>query len=1135
MDGGTIFRIERMEDLKDCFRSPMPSRAFMPVDVLVSGWPSFHASPADPDGGYREHAYTVVFNLDSERDCLLRLKIYVSTPRVPNLRVLVNGQAGDWFPWPRPAEDRVIRPAHALHASIYNSDEVELFIPGNLFRAGENRLTLTTVDAEPFVRVENREAVLRLDRMAGACGFYYAELSLQEAGAVRPAPSLQVRPRVTYIRAGDGLAERCSLVLTPPPGVPEAAGEVRFTWDGGAMTLPYRLGGRAFGQCQADFLLPDGEGPVRWKALGAVEAEGEFLRRRKWNVYTTPHAHTDIGYTHRQAEVMERMSRNLDTALKMLEGGQRESFSYILDSSWSLEDYLETRDGGAKERILREAAGGKIGIPANYVDLLNWFASLEELIHNGDFTERLLRPAGMKADRADIVDVASASWSLPSLLNGMGVHYLLHADNQDRGPFRLNGGLHRKSPFYWQGPDGARVLTWLARMYCELKKVCGSPGSIPAARRGLDMWLMAYEREDYQPDAVILYGQEADNTDLDVRMAAFQGEWNGEVAYPRLIPSDVSSFFRYVERWADSFPVYKGDEGAYWEDGASASVKESFMARKAQAVLKLAETLESLAVLAGGTGRFPSAQYAQAWRWLLLYDEHTWGSFMTGSDPDSLLQQSQWRVKANMARQAAILADNLLTRAASRLSLLWNNQGRELVVYNPYGFPLGGLVETEFSPVETLCGEQGVELPWQEGDRTGTLVRARALVPEIPPFSYRRFPLRPKREGDRGGAFERRPAGGLVSIENGCYRAVVCTQRAAVVSLLDKAQGRELSGSELGALLYARGGEGTTLLGNHPEYRQEAPETLRGFAVRTAFVERSFVGEAVVLEGEAAFGKVCARFSLPSGLRRLDLEYRICKLETARPEALYVDFPLNLNRDADVLSDGQTGWVDWSRDVLPGACREWMPLQTSVLVRDGEQDVQIASPDAFLFTVGGPVAGRWTSELETLGNRILSYVLNNYWRTNYPVLQGGDIRFAYSLTSAGHIPFEEAFRFGWSARQGLVAQRMSYQEFRTGVPPVFADPSGSTLMKGLPDHIHLNTLRGSDWEPGAFLARLLECGGRAGTAALSLPGLRAWRQVDHLERPLGERIPVQDATVELNFSPWQVRSVLLYFTPPASP
>ena len=114
-----------------------------------------------------------------------------------------------------------------------------------------------------------------------------------------------------------------------------------------------------------------------------------------------------------------------------------------------------------------------------------------------------------------------------------------------------------------------------------------------------DAW--EYERPEYIPDAVLLYGQEADNTDLDPQPADFIRRWNQMYAYPQLIPSSVSDFFHYVETgFGESFPSVRGDGGAYWEDGVGSHIASTSAVRTAQAALPAAETLHSLAALEPG-------------------------------------------------------------------------------------------------------------------------------------------------------------------------------------------------------------------------------------------------------------------------------------------------------------------------------------------------------------------------------------------------------------------------------------------------------------------------------------------------------------------------------------------------------
>ncbi|MDF2487260.1 MAG: hypothetical protein K0R46_3428, partial [Herbinix sp.] len=892
----------------------------------------------------------------------------------------------------------------------------------------------------------------------------------------------------------------------------------------GSETIPYGIEVPVFGQVSFPFLLPDGDGKVHYKLNGDICSNGSFSRRRKWKVYTTPHAHTDIGYTHRQWEVAERMCRNIDTALDMLKGNQKDHFAYIIDSTWHLEEYINSRSDERVQELLMAIAAGKLGVPWNYVDILTQLPTLEGLIHNGDFTDRFLERIGLIADRADIVDVASATMSYPAVLAGSGVKYLLHADNQDRGPFRLNGELHRHSPFWWISPDGSRVLTWLARMYCELKKVCGSPASVEAAERGLELWLMDYERDNYAPDAVILYGQEADNTDLDIRSGAFMAHWDEVIEYPKLIPSNGSAFFDYIMKFADTFEEYSGDEGAYWEDGAASSIKETMAVRRAEAGIRCSEILDSLAILHSPKLKFPIQNYQEAWKRVLLYEEHTWGAYLSGSDPEALLQREQWAVKEHMANQAEQWRDRLLTQSASKISLMWNNNSREVVIYNPYSFPVEGTVEVEIAPNESIYDAMNREALWEEKSKSQNLVLAVLWVNSLPPFSYRRYVLENKNESNRGGEISCITARDCECLDNDWYHVEINTKEGTIISLYDKELGLELAGGNtLGQVLYAYGGEGTTLMGNHPGLSKEGAIVKPCFKPNTAEKVTSAVGTCVIIKGNAEQGEIKVTIKLPQNEKNLWLEYVYDKKETDQIEAVYIDFPFAIADTSRILSDSQIGWVDWHSDVLPGACKEWLPLQTSVLMRGENCDIQIASPDIYLFTVGKPVEGSWNSEIETRGHRIYSYVLNNYWRTNYKGNQGGQISFRYAITSAKTISYERAYRFGWEKRQGLIAQRMSYQEFRGEIPKVYQNDTMGCLLHVNSENVVVSTIRGSKDGKGLIL-RLQETGGYQGDIRIDFGENRLEEiiETDHLERSKKQLYIYSGNKIEITLKPWEV-------------
>jgi hypothetical protein len=1134
-------------------------------------WPLFHPSEADPDGGYRLHPYTILFELDGKPAdrCRLLIRYLVIAPRLAYLEIRVNGVTGFAYLQPEPSRSGDIRLHSGLHTTIYSEGTLEVLIPGSLLREGMNRLELIARDDGEVIVIDNAEAIKRLDRMANGAGFLYQRIAFEEIGddagelGAGPVRRALVRPSVVYYRNAEGeLMERVHVYLELNESLAASEWTLAFTENGRESVQTFRAAPAAFGHLRFTAELFDGEGMPAYRLSGETAASGtapsgakiEFAgsvkRRRKWNVYIASHAHTDIGYTHRQWEVAERLCRNIDTALELLEEQDRmlalnpdaePAFAYHMDASWALETWLATRSAERKEKLLRYIREGRVQLAANYVDLLTQYAALEDLIRNGAFTESFLRPAGLRAELAAFVDVASLTWTMPDVLAGSGVKYLVHANNQDRGPFRLNGGLNRVSPFYWEGPGGGRVLTWLAKMYCELRKVCGSPPVPDSAERGLEMWLEEYETDAYAPDAVLLYGQEADNTDLDPQPVAFVRRWNDQYAYPRLIAGDITDFFRYVEaNFADRLVTLRGDGGAYWEDGILSSIDPTMKVRRAQAMLPAAERLESLAVIHHDGWTFPQRHYKEAWRELLLYVEHTWGAFLSGPDPDALLARDQWRVKERMAEGALGWAERLLHAAAVRHSLSWNTRGREIVAYNPHSWTVADEVIVEIGRnEEAVDPETGEVVPLRLVRETATQALVRLRVGPLPGFSYKRFALRERRQGEslpRDTAVEVTGAEEVV-LENARYRLTVRPQRGAVVSWFDKELNRELADPAdewgFGQLLYAAGGEGTRLVSNQADLPERDPEVSGSFRLQHAELRRGAHGSAVVMRGEVPFGTAAIEWRLPAGASGPEVQYRCVKAETTAKEAVYVAFPLNQS-GGQVWSDSKAGWVRWDRDQLPGACKEWLPLQTAVLSKREDGDVLIASPDIPLFCVGTVVQGRWPKEKDLTGGRLFSYVMNNYWHTNYKASQGGEINFRYRLTSGRALSFQEAYRFGWQSRIGLYAHRISYQDFRDVQAP-YANLGGGTLaaVESEDERIVVSTIKRAEWADG-FIIRLQDTSGEGGEARIAIPGRRiaaAWSQ-DLLERDGPALEPERDGSLRVRVGPWGLFTVRIVTAQP---
>lgn len=1109
-------------DTRDAYREPgAAGEVVWRAGVAGQLWPNYQASEADPAAGYRLHPYAVEFALDREpaEAFALAVEYVVISPRLPFLEVRVNGTAGRAYLRPHPSQGDQVALSAALHTSIHAEGTLELAIPGRLLRRGQNRLELVARDDGEVRREERPEAVKRLDRMANGAGLVYRRLGFREAVAPEEGVrAVGVHPTVLYRRAPDGtLTERCHVQVELGGARPAGRLVLSLRWDGGERRESLDLPAAELGHLRASFDLPDGEGEVTWTANlgdGSPELRGSFRRRRKWTVHVAPHAHVDIGYTHRQWEVAERMCLNVDQALAMLDADERRpgeapAFGYHLDCAWPLEAYWATRSPERRARLAEAMRAGRVGVSGTYADLLTNLCGLEDLVRNAELAHDLIAVAGASADFAAAVDVASLSGSWPLVLEATGIRYLVHASNQDRGPFRLNGGLHRRSPFWWHGTHGGRVLVWLAKMYCELRKVCGSPPVLASGESGLELWLDEFERADYLPDSVLLYGQEADNTDLDPQPADFVRRWNAAYAFPRLVPGAVSGFFRDVEaRFAERLPAYRGDGGAYWEDGAGSSMAATADARFAQATLPAAERLETLAAVHGDGLAFGAGRFREAWRELLLYDEHTWGAFLSATAPDARLARDQAAVKESFARQARAWAERLVHAGAVRHGLSWNAEGREVVVFNPHSFPVSGLVEVEVAlgegPLDPSTREP---VPARRTAAAGSQATLELWVDELEGFGYRRYPLDPSRPVEPA-ATEVLSGGGPVVLENEHHRLVVDSARGFASSWVDRRLGRELVAADawgFGQFLYARGGEGTRLVSNSGDLPVEGPEVLGGFELIEARRSRSPLGQSLTLRGTVEAGELEVSWVLPDRAPWIDLGFRYRKDERRAKEAVYVAFPFELP-GARVRSDSQLGWVDWHRDELPGGCKEWLPLQSAIHVSGAGADALVASPDVPLFCVGDVVRGRWPRELDLSGGRVLSYVLNNYWHTNYRAAQGGELSWRYRLASGASIEEPAASRLGWAARRPPYALRLGFQDFREPRAP-YADAAGGVLAQLDSDTgaVAVSTLRGARSGQGV-VARLQNLGGADAVARLAFGGRPVVRAVltDLLERELGE-------------------------------
>ncbi len=92
-------------------------------------------------------------------------------------------------------------------------------------------------------------------------------------------------------------------------------------------------------------------------------------------------------------------------------------------------------------------------------------------------------------------------------------------------------------------------------------------------------------------------------------------------------------------------------------------------------------------------------------------------------------------------------------------------------------------------------------------------------------------------------------------------------------------------------------------------------------------------------------------------------------------------------------------WVNPAKDELAGGSREWYLPTTWSAVSNPQVAGVVVSIDAPLMSFGDIVRASGQSEFKPKSSTMFSWLMNNYWGTNFPAWQGGDFTFRYAITS----------------------------------------------------------------------------------------------------------------------------------------
>ena len=156
--------------------------------------------------------------------------------------------------------------------------------------------------------------------------------------------------------------------------------------------------------------------------------------------------------------------------------------------------------------------------------------------------------------------------------------------------------------------------------------------------------------------------------------------------------------------------------------------------------------------------------------------------------------------------------------------------------------------------------------------------------------------------------------------------------------------------------------------------------------------------------------------------------------------------------------------------------------------------------DATLVTLGDIDRGAWPTQFGERPGTIFSYVMNNYWDTNYRAGQGGHFRFRYVITSPPSINSAELSRMGWEEMTPLEKDEVTSQDKALN-PLRPLDGKQDSFLQVNDANLLLETWKPAEDGKGTIL-RFLDLGSSTRTVTVQTPLLQlqqAW-QTDAVER-----------------------------------
>lgn len=710
--------------------------------------------------------------------------------------------------------------------------------------------------------------------------------------------------------------------------------------------------------------------------------------------------HFDIGYTDLAEAVVQKYSTTMmQTALSILEKNKKlppeKQFVWTV-AGWPMEQILHRSEPSIKSQVEQALKKGRFAVHALPFSMETESADLESLVRGVNISSSVLRKEGLALPGdAKMSDVPSHSWILPTLLSNAGVK-ILH----------IGCNAASQSPqvpllFWWQGPDGSRLLTMYSPKYY-------GTSLLPPAGWKHKTWLAIMQTNDNQ-------GPPPPEEVEKILADAHKRAPNAKIRIGR-----ISDFYNSIIKEDLQLQTVRGDMPDTWIHGFMSMPREVKDNRRVNRELYELESVNNLYKLWTNKGYDISKTLYDAYENNLLFNEHTFGMAMSHGQSgtwsygdDFKLQRAaglydelekSWKEKSDRVFSADKIVTASLNRQLKELAAEVKLKGNRIFVYNSLPWQRNGIVtlqvSTEWNPGTAVKDVETGEIIPISNENNVIQFEAK----NIPASGYRNYVL----------TQDKTPVNEELSIdkssntiENKFYKIKLDSAKGSIVSIIDKKTNRELvnTNSEYGfgqyvyerfskkdaknytdAYVKAFGKEWANAELGRPNLTDDPHVTEKGKNARIIFS-----GSPVKVSATLLFSPTPAiphdysmTVTLYSNSSAVEFVWNInSKPAESWPEAGWISLPFSI--DDPLFKLGRLGGiVDPASDFVKGSNLDYGFLNTGMaIINKNGNGIGLTSPDAPGISLDRP--GLWKYSLDFVPKRsnVFINLYNNLWSTNF--------------------------------------------------------------------------------------------------------------------------------------------------------